>query len=206
MKELINEINESQYVLIGIGSEWKLQDNKEDLLKAYNKLADILKDKNYYIVTICTDDVIYESNLSEERITAPCGSNKRYQCENACKGIIKNENEIDVTKDTCPMCGGKYELNNVTSTNYNEDGYMESWKKYGLWLQGTLNRKITILELGTDFSYPTVIRWAFEKVAMINNKAYMYRISEKFWQLTEDIKDKAESIKENSVNYINKQM
>lgn len=205
MKELISEINDSQYVLVGIGSEWKLQNNdKETLLKAYNKLAELLKDKNYYIVTICTDDVIYESDLSKERITAPCGSTKRYQCENACKDVIKLEDEIDLEKDVCPVCGGKYEPNNVTSNNYNEDGYMESWKKYNLWLQGTLNRKLTILELGTDFAYPTVIRWAFEKVAMINQKAHMYRISEKFWQLTEDIKDKAESIKENSVEFVNK--
>ena len=92
----------------------------------------------------------------------------------------------------------------MKADKYNEEGYMDSWKNYGTWLSRTLNRKVVILELGTDFTYPTVIRWAFEKVVMINNKAYMYRINEKFWQLTEEINEKAESIKMNSIDYINK--
>lgn len=204
MRDIKNEIEQADYVLVGIGSEWKAQEGMENtILEAYNKLADILKDKNYYIVTTCYDDIIFDSDLKKEQITAPCGSIRRYQCENGCTGVIKSEDEVN--KDSkCPVCGGQYVKNIVKADKYNEEGYMDSWKNYGTWLSRTLNRKVVILELGTDFTYPTVIRWAFEKVVMINNKAYMYRINEKFWQLTEEINEKAESIKMNSIDYINK--
>lgn len=204
MRNIKNEIEQADYVLVGIGSEWKAKEGMENtILEAYNKLAEILKDKNYYIVTTCYDDIIFDSNLKKEQITAPCGSVRRYQCENGCAGVIKSEDKVN--KDSrCPVCGGQYVKNIVTADKYNEEGYMDSWKNYGTWLSRTLNRKVVILELGTDFTYPTVIRWAFEKVVMINNKAYMYRINEKFWQLTEEINEKAESIKMNSIDYINK--
>ena len=80
MRDLKNEIEQADYVLVGIGSEWKAQEGMENtILEAYNKLADILKDKNYYIVTTCYDDIIFDSDLKKEQITAPCGSIRRYQ-------------------------------------------------------------------------------------------------------------------------------
>ena len=91
-------------------------------------------------------------------------------------------------------------LNNIYAENYNEMGYLEQWKLYTKWLQGTLNRRVVILELGVGMKFPTVIRFPFEKIAFFNQKAEFYRIHEKLYQLTEDLKGKGQGISQNAID------
>lgn len=69
--DLIERINEADYVLVGIGEEFLVKDEEDNLIYAYNNLANILNGKNYYIVTLCNDGIIYESELDKEKITYP---------------------------------------------------------------------------------------------------------------------------------------
>ena len=75
----------------------------------------------------------------------------------------------------------------------------ESWNNYTNWLSRTLNRKLVILELGEGFMQPTIIRWPFEKTVAINNKACMYRVHKTFYQISDEIKEKATAVKGDSV-------
>lgn len=70
----------------------------------------------------------------------------------------------------------------------------KDWDSYMLWLSCTLNRETIILELGEDFLNPNVMRWPFEKTAMINQKAYLYRIHKKFYQIPDELKEKATAV------------
>ena len=56
--------------------------------------------------------------------------------------------------------------------------------------------------MGEGFQTPTVIRWAFEKIAFINQKAYFYRVNEKFPQISAELNGKAQGIKENTKDFI----
>ena len=78
----------------------------------------------------------------------------------------------------------------------------EEWNGYMKWMGETLNRKTVLLELGEGFSYPTLIRWPFEKTAALNKKAYLYRVHEKFYQITDELKEKAVSVKMDSVKFM----
>lgn len=184
--------------------------------KAYEALARLLEGKNYFIVTLATDDMIYESGLNPERIVAPCGSVNKLQCEKHCtEKIYPWTKEMgEELKDAalsgeleqclpfiCPDCKEKLELNVISAQSYNEAGYLPMWEKYTKWLQGTLNRKLCIIEAGVDFSYPSVIRFPFEKMAFFNQKASFYRIHEKWYQLTEELKDKGTAISCNSKDF-----
>ena len=75
----------------------------------------------------------------------------------------------------------------------------EKWNGYMNWLARTLNRKLVILELGEGFLQPTIIRWPFEKTAAINNKAHLYRVHKTFYQISDEIKEKATAVKGDSV-------
>ena len=88
------------------------------------------------------------------------------------------------------------------SENYVEEGYLPQWEKYTKWLQGTVNKKICILELGAGMQFPSIIRWPFEKVAFYNQKASFFRINEKLYQLTEEIGGKGISIERNAREYL----
>jgi len=78
----------------------------------------------------------------------------------------------------------------------------EQWNGYMNWLSRTLNRKLVILELGEGFMQPTVIRWPFEKTVMINQKSCMYRVHKTFYQIADEIKERAVAVKADSVEFV----
>ncbi len=80
----------------------------------------------------------------------------------------------------------------------------KQWDLYNKWLSATLNKKLMIIELGEDFNTPQVFRWPFEKVVFINQKACMYRIHDVFYQLPENICDRASSVPVNAYEFIKK--
>ena len=83
-----------------------------------------------------------------------------------------------------------------------EEGYQKQWEKYTKWLQGTLNKKLCILELGVELNLPSIIRWPFEKVAFYNQKASFFRVNESLYQMTENLSDKGVSIAKNAVDFL----
>lgn len=188
----------------------------EKLMKVYRKLENLLEKKNYFIVSLCKDDYILQSNLQKERIVNPCGSYSNMQCINNCTDSFINANDkiqevieqIDINQDNeiifpkCEKCGSNLVFNNINATNYNEKNYMDKWNRYTKWLQGTVNRKLCILELGVSLQYPTVIRWPFEKIALINQKSSFYRINKNLYQFPEELKSKGISIAEEPMQYL----
>ena len=78
----------------------------------------------------------------------------------------------------------------------------EQWNGYTDWLSRTLNKKLVILELGEGFMHPSIMRWPFEKTVAINNKAYMFRVHKTFYQISDEIKEKATAVKADSVEFV----
>lgn len=186
--------------------------------------------ENYFIVTTCNDDIITKSRFDGERMVAPCGTLKYMKCDSGCfkhvydtkevydniysiieKHMNSTDNDADWEKmwtelkdamPQCPMCKRVMSVNMVKSNNYSEEGYRSAWDSYMSWLQKTLNKKLVMLELGEGFDTPTVIRWPFEKVAAVNNKATLIRVNKNFWQVSEDIEDKAISVKMSGIEFL----
>ena len=63
-----------QKLLIGLGEEWKWKrgDAAQEarLREAYEKLYDLVKDKDYFIITMATDALIFDTKLGSENETA----------------------------------------------------------------------------------------------------------------------------------------
>lgn len=75
LEEIREYVDAAELILVGIGEEFSIkQAGREQVIEAYETLAGLLKGKGYFIVTLQTDDLIYESRLAKERIVAPCGS------------------------------------------------------------------------------------------------------------------------------------
>lgn len=76
INELKIKIDDADKILIGIGEEFSTNNNSEnDLICAYNNLNDLLTDKDYFVVSINKDATIFESDLNNEKITAPNSDN-----------------------------------------------------------------------------------------------------------------------------------
>lgn len=219
-QDILAQINDCEMILVGIGNElayhhkiewnthkeysdWRKifseddKGRKKEIQEFYHILGKILDGKNYFIITINVDDLIYESELNSGRIVAPCGSKNRLQCRcEGEEGLIKApENFYDTNAQrVCEKCSYTYEPNIYNTDYYNENGYLKQWNLYNKWLQGTLNKKLVILEFGCDFSLLSIIRLPFEKIAMINQKAVYYRINGHFPQVTAELKEKMKSV------------
>lgn len=94
----------------------------------------------------------------------------------------------------------------ITAPFFDRDEGEEQWNFYNRWLSMTLNRKLLLLELGEGFESPGFIRWPFENITFINNKAKLYRIHAKLSNIPENIRDKSVAVKENSLEYIVKML
>ena len=211
--EVMEKIKEAQKVLIGIGKEWALRDDEKDirfchltdpsqadLEAAYEALYDLIKEKDYYIVTTLTDGAVYEMPFDKNRIVAPCGNIHWRQCSKACTKDIWEESEVP--DDVCPHCKAPLTGNTIKAETYIEEGYLPRWKDYMKWQTGTINRSLVILELGEGFATPTVMRWPFEKIIYFNRKSRLYRINESFYQLPNEAEERGVSVHENSVRWM----
>lgn len=187
-----------------------LEDEGEEKLKIYRMLAEALKEKNYFVVSVCRDGLIEQAGFKEQRTVEPCGSYRKLQCSEKCKESLYDVEEEfleqvrafmngKITEDElqepcCPVCGKPLVFNNIDAENYMEEGYLNQWMIYKKWLQGTVNKKLCVLELGVGMKYPTVIRWAFEKIVFFNQKAELFRVHSWLHQITEEIKEKGHGI------------
>ena len=181
------------------------KDSKEDTF--YRILSKMIENKNYFIVTLSKDDRIYNSGIKKDRIVAPCGSYNYLQCSMVCtKDIFPLEEfreDIQTNKIAfCPHCGAEMVMNKIDAPRYSEEGYLSQWQLYTKWVQGTVNKKLLILELGVDMRFPSVIRWPFEKICYINQKSKMIRVNKTLFHMTEEIKDRGIGIKEEPIDFI----
>lgn len=201
----------------------------EKLKLAYKNMLELLSEKNYFIVSLTVDSYLKRMGFNGERCVNPCGTYEKMQCEDACnKGLFQTQElmekikhlldetykndcmsqdvELCLEKCTalidechCELCGADLSFNLLDSKKYLEEGYLEQWKIYMKWLQGTLNRKLCVIEAGVGMKLPSVIRWPFEKTVFYNQKANMFRIHEKFYQVNEEVAERAYGCKCHSV-------
>lgn len=199
-------------------------EEKGDIAEILGRFADLISNKNYFVVSVSTNEHIRQAPWREGRLVMPCGGSGMKQCPQGCIAGLTETTDDDWTKirtylasleslgdgeetpefeiGVCPECGMPLVLNNIYMEKYDENGYLDQWKLYTKWLQGTLNRKLLVLELGVGMQCPSVIRWPFEKVAYFNQKASFYRVNETLYQLSEELKEKGMSISQNAIDWL----
>lgn len=189
-----------------------------NIFQAYKELFRMVKDKDYYIISLNTDGLLEKVGFSSDRIVHPCGFRNNFQCANNCSNEVwqnvdienniiqkildKNIKLSQIKTPICEKCGELAQYNVIEKSNYSENGYLDKWSNYLEWTALTLNKKICVLELGVSFKYPSVIRWPFEKISFFNNKAQFIRVNEKFEQVSEELANKAITIKVNSIDFL----
>lgn len=192
-----------------------------EIVTAYEHLKRMLSDKNYFLVSLSTDDLIKSIGFKEDRVVTPCGTYDLLQCETNCSGkLFPIEEEFwagvcgwvedrvslkELAEPKCPDCGRPLVVNQYGQSKYNEEGYLENWQKYTKWLQGTVNRKLCILELGVGMEFPSVVRWPFEKVCFYNQKSSFWRVHSSLYQLAEEIKGRGRSVGRDPVKFLSEQ-
>ncbi|MEZ3495173.1 MAG: hypothetical protein K1W38_23490 [Lachnospiraceae bacterium] len=213
------DINETlEWAIPFLEHRFLIEHKDGSLEEAYKKLYELVKDKNYFVITTCIDEIIQRAPFDNERVVAPCGNYQMLQCSEKCcntlypskdfsdlvnQAILDNVGLDSLEEPKCPVCGKPLVYSNILrEQNYVEEGYQKQWENYTKWLQGTLNKKLCILELGVELNLPNIIRWPFEKVAFYNQKASFFRINASLYQMTEELSGNGVSIAMNAVDFL----
>lgn len=190
---------------------------------ALENMMDMLDGKNHFVVSVSTNSTIGRMSVRGKRSVMPCGSVLEKQCVRGCKEELLPLTEADKASigtafgklnngealegempklGRCSRCGSPMVLNNILAENYNESGYLGMWQLYTKWLQGTLNHRLFLLELGVGLQFPTVVRWPFEKITAYNKKAFLCRVHERLYQLPEEIVANGCGISQNAIDWL----
>ena len=177
----------------------------DNLTKAYENLFRLLEGKNYYVVAT-TVNRSFVPFVQNERFVMPCGT-EEYLCEETLKNsadypeflesldaYLNGDITFDEIKFVRNDVGQVIPFNNIYASGYKEDGYLAQWGKYMKWLQGTMNRKTCLLELGAGLQFPSVFRFTFEKMAYFNRKAVCFRVHKTLFHLTAEMAERSKSV------------
>lgn len=215
---VLNKEQDKEWLIPFLIRYYLKREYHQKIVEAYENLCRMLAGKNYFIVSLSTDDLIKDIGFKEDRIVLPCGTYRMQQCAENCSGklfpvedsfwdkvcawIEDRESLEKLQEPVCPDCGAPLVMNQYGQPKYNEGGYLENWNRYTKWLTGTVNRKLCILELGVGMEFPSIVRWPFEKVCFYNQKSSFWRVHSSLYQLSEEIKQRGHSIKSDPLDFL----
>lgn len=155
-------------------------------LPLYKELYDIVKDKDYFVLTTNVDHQFQKAGFSEDRIFATQGDYGEIQCQRGChpkvyyaEGLFRKMDKArrdclipsDMVPE-CPVCGRSMTMH-LRCDNYfvEDEAWHEAADRYGMFLEQNRSKNVVLLELGVGFNTPVIIRFPFEKL-MRERKSY----------------------------------
>lgn len=170
----------------------------------YEKIHELVKDKNYFVITTNVDDQFYKASFDSDRIFRMQGSYRYIQCQKACHDKLYDNTQlvkemIDSIDDDlriaselvpkCPVCDGPMDTNLRKDNYFVEDEYWHAQKEaYVNYLNSVKNENTLLLEFGVGFNTPSIIRFPFEEMAFNNDKWTLARINKDHLELMVKLK------------------
>ena len=191
----------------------KLNRYNEKPLKLYQELYEIVKNKEYFVLSTNVDGQFYNSGFDKDKVFEVQGDYEYLQCENACHNKLYNNKELVEewlrnTKDCkipselvmkCPVCGGNMDMNLRKDANFVQD---ENWyrqsEKYEDFLSRSKGKNMVVLEIGVGFNTPGIIRFPFEQMTANSEKTTLIRINKDYPNPMLEIRNKTISFDEDT--------
>lgn len=161
-------------------------------LPLYTELYDLVKNKEYFVLTTNVDHQFYKAGFDEKRIFATQGDYGKIQCQNACHPKTYDAKDLFRKMDKarrdclipselvpkCPVCGGNMAMN-LRCDNYfvEDEAWHEAADRYAGFLEQHKDKKVVLLELGVGFNTPIIIRFPFEKMVRENSSYSLIRMN-----------------------------
>lgn len=166
---------------------------RPDAFPLYRELFDLVKNKNYFVITTNVDAQFRKAGFDSDRIFEVQGDYGLMQCEHGChpklysdkeavEQIVMHSHNLTVAPQyvpVCPVCGGNMDVHVRKNQFFIQE---QNWKKAADSYENFIARyaqkaKVVLLELGVGFNTPTVIRFPFEQIAYRNHEATLIRLN-----------------------------
>ena len=161
-------------------------------LPLYKELYDIVKDKEYFVLTTNVDHQFYKAGFADERIFATQGDYGKIQCQRGFHPKTYDAKELFQKMDAarkdclipselvpkCPVCGGNMAMN-LRCDNYfvEDEAWHEAADRYADFLEQHQSEKVVLIELGVGLNTPIIIRFPFEKMVRENASYSLIRLN-----------------------------
>lgn len=177
----------------------------------YKDILDLVKNKDYFVITTNVDDQFYKSGFDKEKIFATQGRYKYIQCSQGCHNKIYDATNIvkEMIEKTenckiptelvpvCPVCGEKMEPHLRKDIYFiQEENWYKQSQKYLDFIEKAKDKKVVLLEFGVGFNTSTIIRIPFEKMTYQNPNWNLVRFNKNDCMTFFDIENKTIIVKD----------
>ena len=183
-----------------------IQRFKDGAKPLYRELLQLVKDKNYFVLTTNVDHQFQLAGFDKKRLFYTQGDYGLFQCSVPChKKTYDNESAIrEMTahlKDgliptelipKCPICGKEMTTNLRSDDRFVEDdGWHKAAKRYSDFLEENKDKKVLFLELGVGWNTPGIIKYPFMRYTYQYKNAFYVCVNKGENYIPDEIKEKS---------------
>lgn len=154
--------------------------------KPYKDLLEIVKDKNYFVLTTNVDHRFQIAGFDKHGLFYTQGDYGLWQCSKPCHQktydneeivlrMVAEQKDIRVPSELipyCPICGEPMRMNlRVDETFVEDEGRHESADRYQDFILRHKGMKILYFELGVGENTPGIIKYQFWQMTFQNSRA-----------------------------------
>ncbi len=168
----------SRYIYIN-----RYMDMPSDL---YYKLYDLVKDKDYFIITTNVDHCFQRAGFDKKRLFYTQGDYGLFQCSTPCcqetfdneeivKAMYEQQKDMKIPSNLipkCPHCGKPLTTNLRCDDKFVQDnGWYKASERYSDFIRRHKDLNVLYLEIGVGYNTPVIIKYPFWQMTAQNPKS-----------------------------------
>lgn len=154
--------------------------------KPYTDLLNIVKDKDYFVLTTNVDHQFQLAGFDKKRLFYTQGDYGLWQCSKAChdktydneeivRRMVATQKNLKIPSELipkCPACGAPMTMN-LRCDNFfvQDEGWYAASSRYEDFIRRHKNLHILFLELGVGANTPAIIKYPFWQMTAQNSRA-----------------------------------
>ena len=154
--------------------------------KPYKNLLNIVKDKDYFVLTTNVDHQFQLAGFDKKRLFYTQGDYGLWQCSKAChdkvydneiavRRMVSEQKDLKIPSDLipkCPVCKAPMTMNLRCDDKFVQDeGWYAAANRYNNFIRRHKNSHVLFLELGVGANTPVIIKYPFWQMTEQNPNA-----------------------------------
>lgn len=152
----------------------------------YRMLLNLVKDKDYFVITTNVDHCFQKAGFSKERLFYTQGDYGLFQCSIPCHQktydneetivkMVQNQKDMKIPSELipyCPKCGKPMTENlRCDDTFVQDEGWYTAQRQYADFIERHKGKRVLFLELGVGDNTPAIIKYPFWQLTKENKQA-----------------------------------
>ncbi|QQK06939.1 SIR2 family NAD-dependent protein deacylase [Miniphocaeibacter halophilus] len=184
---------------------------KAEVGKPYKDLLELVKNKNYFVITTNVDHMFQKAGFDSKNLFCTQGDYGLWQCSLPCrketfnneksiKLMVKEQKNMRIPKELipyCPYCKAPLTMNLRVDDKFVEDEkWQEASRRYLKFKEENLKSKIIYLEIGVGYNTPGIIKYPFRIMTSKNPNSIYATINIDDHYIPKEIENRTICIKE----------